>query len=360
MLRKFITLTAISLSTFGIACLPTMSLADINDGLVAYYPFDGNADDMSGNGNVGIPYGVTYVDGVIGQAAHFDGINDYVRVAQSSTLVDLQTMTLTYWVKYYKPVSGAGDVSTTVCNGHDSKDPADAGFFTYAATNGVNHRLGIWGAGVGVGTPINAKPPLSEQNYAFVTFLVTEQKVQAYRNAELTHEADREGEPISRPARDWYIGQNGLNGYYLNGIIDDVRIYNRPLAQEEIEEIYTLGRTTIECNSFSPPLSSGLVTLKSTKRPLPIKAELYSEESTVVSDGDIESNPVVFIYKSDESYPFPVTPDLDEFTYQSGAWRYTLEASQVTEPGEYITHIFSGDHSKYVIQPTCSASFVIP
>ena len=27
---------------------------DLDDGLVAYYPFDGNADDASGNGNHGV------------------------------------------------------------------------------------------------------------------------------------------------------------------------------------------------------------------------------------------------------------------------------------------------------------------
>ena len=34
-----------------------MAYADLNDGLVAYYPFNGNADDESGNGNHGTVYG---------------------------------------------------------------------------------------------------------------------------------------------------------------------------------------------------------------------------------------------------------------------------------------------------------------
>ncbi len=36
------------------AALSGNVLADLNDGLVAYYPFNGNAEDESGNGYNGI------------------------------------------------------------------------------------------------------------------------------------------------------------------------------------------------------------------------------------------------------------------------------------------------------------------
>jgi len=40
--------------------LPSFSLlGDLNNGLVAWYPFDGNASDMSGNGNHGTVNGAT-------------------------------------------------------------------------------------------------------------------------------------------------------------------------------------------------------------------------------------------------------------------------------------------------------------
>ena len=35
------------------------SMADLNNGLVAYYPFNGNANDASGNGNNGTVNGAT-------------------------------------------------------------------------------------------------------------------------------------------------------------------------------------------------------------------------------------------------------------------------------------------------------------
>jgi hypothetical protein len=41
--------------------------ADLNEGLVAYYPFNGNANDLIG-GNNGIAYNVTIVDGPNGDS----------------------------------------------------------------------------------------------------------------------------------------------------------------------------------------------------------------------------------------------------------------------------------------------------
>ena len=53
----------------------------LQQGLVAWYPFDGNASDMSGNGNHGTVNGATLGTdrhGVAGKAYSFDGVDDYI------------------------------------------------------------------------------------------------------------------------------------------------------------------------------------------------------------------------------------------------------------------------------------------
>ena len=55
MRRSFVCLTSLALGVCGLA------QADLNDGLVAYYPFNGNANDESGNGNDGGVDGATLV-----------------------------------------------------------------------------------------------------------------------------------------------------------------------------------------------------------------------------------------------------------------------------------------------------------
>ena len=53
--------------------------ADLNDGLVAYYKFEGNANDSSGNNYHGTELGgVNYLLGKVGQDANFDGVDDYI------------------------------------------------------------------------------------------------------------------------------------------------------------------------------------------------------------------------------------------------------------------------------------------
>ena len=62
---------------------------NLNQGLVAYYPFNGNADDASGNGNNGVVYGATFTTDFLGRpgkAAGFDGINDYILVNDNGKL----------------------------------------------------------------------------------------------------------------------------------------------------------------------------------------------------------------------------------------------------------------------------------
>ena len=68
------------LSSSLLVLLPATGSADLTSGLVGYYPFDGNASDMSGNGNDGTVNGATSGadrHGVAGKAYSFDG-NDYL------------------------------------------------------------------------------------------------------------------------------------------------------------------------------------------------------------------------------------------------------------------------------------------
>ena len=59
---------------------------DLTSGLIAWYPFDGNASDMSGNGNDGTVYGATLGEdrnGEAGKAYEFDG-DDWIELATTS------------------------------------------------------------------------------------------------------------------------------------------------------------------------------------------------------------------------------------------------------------------------------------
>ncbi len=72
--------------------------AGLKDGLVAYYPFNGNANDESGNGNNGTEYGgLTYANGQIGKASKFDGIDDFIEIKPNSNMSAVGDFSISVW-----------------------------------------------------------------------------------------------------------------------------------------------------------------------------------------------------------------------------------------------------------------------
>ena len=71
----------------------------LSDGLAVHYPFDGNPNDVSGNGNDGMLNGdPTFSAGVDGQAIRLDGNGDYTISGSSSTLEINNTLTVSAWI----------------------------------------------------------------------------------------------------------------------------------------------------------------------------------------------------------------------------------------------------------------------
>ena len=73
------------------------AIYDLANGLIAYYPFNGNADDASGNGNHGTVEGAvlsTDRNGDNDKAYAFDGVDDYIRCDTVGTPVNAFTYSL--------------------------------------------------------------------------------------------------------------------------------------------------------------------------------------------------------------------------------------------------------------------------
>ena len=93
-------------------------------GLVGYWPFTGNANDASGNGNNGTVYAATLTYdrfGVANRAYNFNGINAYIQAAHS-TLYDFDStteFTLSAWVKFCakQPIVGTDGNGNAVGSG---------------------------------------------------------------------------------------------------------------------------------------------------------------------------------------------------------------------------------------------------
>ena len=106
-MRK-ITLLVLLVMAFGGGSVA--SAVPITNGLVAAYEFNGNADDVSGNGNNGVVNGATLTTDRFGNpdsAYAFDGVDDYISIAtDSSVLGGLPDFSLSLWLAPGDPIYG--------------------------------------------------------------------------------------------------------------------------------------------------------------------------------------------------------------------------------------------------------------
>ena len=87
--------------SFSLLILAGTSYADLNQGLVAHYPFDGNADDASGNGHNGSPSGAILTSDRMGNpnsAYRFDG-QSYIRVPEDGSF-NVSNLTISLWISF--------------------------------------------------------------------------------------------------------------------------------------------------------------------------------------------------------------------------------------------------------------------
>ncbi len=82
----------------GPAVLSDLGCVQPPSGLVSWWPGDGNADDILGV-NDGTLYGATFDLGMVDQAFSFDGVDDYVS-APGANMDDFQQLTIDAWVKF--------------------------------------------------------------------------------------------------------------------------------------------------------------------------------------------------------------------------------------------------------------------
>jgi uncharacterized repeat protein (TIGR02543 family) len=205
----------------------------VKDGLVACYPFDGNANDGSGNGNHGTEHGVNYVAGKIGQAAHFDGIDDYLSI--SVALNGSADWTVCTWLNVDRIDSSYTDWQNIISN-NDVENRIEIGFST------SSKMLKVWNSDVKIQSQTNA---VSVDVPIFVCYSKSSNALTIYKDgAEIAQ--NQGGEDISfskfRLIGMWIeSSSNPFDKEPLAGYLDNLSIYNRALTESEIQTLYGLG-----------------------------------------------------------------------------------------------------------------------
>jgi hypothetical protein len=211
--------------------------ADLNSGLAAYYDFDGNADDKSGNENHAAVYGATAANDQGNNPANaydFDGTDDYVSAPHDTTLnLGTGDFSVCFWIKPHN-VSGYKYIV-------DKRGPTYIGFLVYMAGDGASFQIadnvnGYQNFDTGYHYTANA--------WTHICYTVDRDSStggKLYVNGTQNQTFNPTGRPdsISNSAP-LLIGGGPNSAYDFDGLLDEVRIYNRAITSTEAADIYNL------------------------------------------------------------------------------------------------------------------------
>ncbi len=211
----------------------------VTDGLVSYYPFNGNANDVWGSNNGTPQNGAVLAEGRKGDADgayYFDGDDDYIQL--SSHLDDFTTSSISVWVYNVKPSNQVGNIIV------------DAN-----SESGNDFRLGIRNSGIGVvankgdadlNMPNGTAAPNQNLNDAWhhIVWTMGADESKIYIDGSLAATLEETGSNVGYHSEFATIGVFYKNTdalpfkNFFQGRIDDLRIYNRVLTQSEVTTLY--------------------------------------------------------------------------------------------------------------------------
>lgn len=215
------------------------------NGLVGEWAFDGNANDTSGNGNDGTVNGATLTSDRFGNANSaysFDGVEDSILTTGTIGISGSQSRTVSAWINInnFHDTTGEGNMSfvkwgsevngqlnelmatgdqtiwwprSIVFHGHWEDFYSDDNFTT---TDSWYHVAFAYDGSMG---KIYLNGTLNSQSS--LNLNTTDTAVSFGVNPDAI---------INPPGSDW--------NKYFDGVIDDIRIYNRALSSGEITELY--------------------------------------------------------------------------------------------------------------------------
>ena len=211
--------------------------------LIAHWDFEsisGNvAPDISGNGHHGIIEGIaTVADGACGQALDLNGTGR-VRVPDHLDLSGMEELSLAAWFYLHGHISNPSGPANQPQNYIFDK------LYTYTVGHNDDHYTdgtASWLYGF-VETPdfdevySGFKPELHQWHHMVFTY--DGGKCRLYLNGQLVDERPQTG-IVDETTTDLFVG--GRYNRYLNGMIDDARIYGRSLSGTEVTELFEMGK----------------------------------------------------------------------------------------------------------------------
>lgn len=206
----------------------------IKNGMVAYYPFNGNANDASGSSNNGTVYGAQLTTDRFGnsnKSYSFDGINDWININNSTSLNPPSQITISAWVNTFG--YNSSNASMIINKGWD-QGPGHYDLLVLKSSNKFRFVIGS-------NLFVESNSIINLNQWVFITATIDNFTMKLYINGTLENTVLQNNKNSFGTNTDpLYIGKHDYNNapYYFNGKIDDVGIWNRVLTAEEIKFLY--------------------------------------------------------------------------------------------------------------------------
>jgi len=200
----------------------------LTDGLVAYYPFDGNANDATANGHHGVLYGsVGYAPGIRGQAAVFQG-NGYITAVDNSVGNLGTSGSLVFWMR---PAAQSLD-------GAEHRPwEKDYGTWWMFLFHGSNFFMTLKGAPSYRDNGIELVNPITAGEWYSIIAVKSGQTVDTYINGLHVDSKSTGADYMTTSAYMTFGRSQYWNSQYFWGMIDEARVYDRALTAAEIADL---------------------------------------------------------------------------------------------------------------------------
>ena len=243
-------------------------------GLVAYYPFSGNANDMSGNGNNATFNNATLTTdyyGTANSAYAFNGTTSYIQIPNSSTLnISTNKISLCALVKPIAYYTGPCYNNAIIMK--EPGDYIDGNYslrFSDAITGCTNPNTateqfyGAVGTSSGTGDMLATTPFVQLNQWYCVVYTNDGTTGKIYVDGVLRNSGTVTSGFTLSNAQDLFIGRmiDATYPYWFHGTIDEIRIYNRAINSQEVSALCPAALPVTLTNFNASPINKKQVKL---------------------------------------------------------------------------------------------------
>lgn len=201
-----------------------VTIMQVNQNLVAYYKFEGNTDDETGINNGELKNGVSFASGKYGQAASFDGVDDYVDAGSITNRYS--ELTVSAWF------NAASINSNAIVSEYNSIgdrvfliDLRDTDEILFLAEN----------AGDSVVYFETSNHPITLNTWHHAALVYNGTTLSGYLDGVLVGSSNDISGVLDSSTKSLNIGIRGDTTSPFSGLIDEVKIFNRALTQDEVK-----------------------------------------------------------------------------------------------------------------------------